>query len=149
MAQVFEDVTEIDLYPYPDNTPGVLMVITHDGQQRPLYVFGDGMRRWFHLLGHMIVYKNSIHCIEEIDATFHPDAHQNLSRLLVKYAQMYQNQLFATSHSLEFLDAFEDEDPVRVFTILPGKPGGQPEIWSRTGREAHKDRRQYGMELRG
>jgi len=162
MAQVFEDVTEIDLYPYPDNTPGVVMVITPDGQQRPLYVFGDGMRRWFYLLGNMIVYKNAIHCIEEIDATLHPDAQQDFARLLVKYTQKYQNQLFVTSHSIEFLDAFlaalyaeessdllENEDPVRVFTILPGKLDGQPEVWSRTGREAYKDRQQYGMELRG
>jgi hypothetical protein len=162
MRQVFEDVAEIDMYPYPDNTPGVVMIVTSDGQQRPLYVFGDGMRRWYHLLGNMIVYQNAVHCIEEIDATFHPAAQPDMARLLVEYARTYNNQLFLTSHSIEFLDAFLDalyaqdggsvpdgEDPVRVFTILPPETGDQPIVWSRSGRQAYDDRRKYGMELRG
>ncbi len=162
MRQVFEDVAEIDLYPYPDGTPGVVMIITSDGQQRPLYMFGDGMRRWYHLLGNMIVYQDAVHCIEEIDATFHPAAQSDLARLLVEYAHTYNNQLFLTSHSIEFLDAFlealyaQDEgsvpdgkDPVRVFTIMPPETGVQPVVWSRSGRQAYDDRQKYGMELRG
>lgn len=162
LTRVFTNVSEIDLFPYPDNTQGVVMVLSPDGQQRPLHAFGDGMRRWFYLLGNMIVYKNAIHCIEEIDATFHPRSQNNLSRLLVQYAQAYQNQIFMTSHSLEFLDAFLDtlyatengallggDDPVRIFTMRPGKAEKQPEIWLRTGREAFEDRSHYSMELRG
>ena len=162
MRQVFEDVDEIDLYPYPDGTSGVVMIVTSDGQQCPLYVSGDGMRRWYHLLGNMIVYRDAVHCIEEIDATFHPAAQPDLARLLVEYANTYNNQLFLTSHSIEFLDAFlqalyaqgegsvpDEQDPVRVFTIMPPETGVQPVVWSRSGRQACDDRRKYGMELRG
>jgi AAA15 family ATPase/GTPase len=132
-----------------------------DGRQLPLYVFGDGMRRWFHLLGNMLVYKNAAHCIEEIDATFHPAAQRDLSRLLIQYAEKFNNQLFLTSHNIEFADAFldslygedgivaqKDEDPVRVFTIKPLKGTDQIEVWPLTGREAYESRIDYELEVR-
>jgi hypothetical protein len=167
MQEVFEEVVDIDAIPYPDGSSGPVVVTTRDGEQRPLYVFGDGMRRWYHLLGRLIVYRKAVHCIEEIDATFHPASQPALARWLVKDAREYHTQLFMTSHSMEFLDAFltalygeegylaGDEDPVQVYTILPTPSDDQAakptkvEVWSRSGREAFEDRRKYGMELRG
>ncbi len=110
----------------------------------------------------MISYQNSVHCIEEIDAAFHPAAHPKLAHYLVDYARNYKNQLFITSHSLEFLDAFlgslyagksvpitdQQKDPVRVYTLLPSEDG-PPTVWSRTGREAYHEREVYDLELRG
>ena len=161
MKDVFPEVCEIDMSPYPDGTQGPVYVVISDGQQLPLYVFGDGMRRWFHLLGYMLVYQNAVHCIEEIDATFHPTAQPNLSRLLVQYAEKFNNQLFLTSHNIEFTDAFldslygedgmlapDDEDPVRVFTIKPSEDTGRIEVWPLTGREAYANRRDYELEVR-
>ena len=72
MQRVFPEVYEIDTIPYPDGTQGPVYVIVPDGQRIPIYTFGDGMRRWFRLLGHMLVNQNALHCIEEIDATFSP-----------------------------------------------------------------------------
>ncbi|MCH8291248.1 AAA family ATPase [Candidatus Poribacteria bacterium] len=161
MQQIFPEICEIDQIPYPDGTRSPVYIVVSDGQRRPLYAFGDGMRRWFYLLGHMLVNQNSLHCIEEIDATFHPAAHQDLSRLLIRYAEKFKNQLFLTSHSIEFADEFlgalygeegvislNDEDPVRVFTVKPSEDIARPEIWSLSGREAYEMRRNYELELR-
>lgn len=161
MQKVYPEIRRIDLIPYPDSTQGPISIYTKDNKIIPLHAFGDGMRRWFYLLGHMIVYKSAVHCIEEIDSTFHSTAHYELSRLLVSYAQKYSNQLFMTSHSMEFIDTFlkalyaEDGilqgsamDPVRVFTIRRSSEDGGHEVWPLTGKEAFEKRSQFDLELR-
>lgn|GEM_PF-1023566 len=160
MGLAFPGVRKIDLIDYPDGERGLVYVWMRD-QRLPLCLFGDGMRRWFHLVGHMLVYKDAIHCIDEVDAFFHPDARSQLSRLLVRYAERFDDQLFLTSHSMEFADAFlealygengmfaaSSEDPVRVFTIKPSEDYKSLEIWKLTGREAYKNRSYYELELR-
>jgi hypothetical protein len=160
MGVAFPGVRKIDKIDYPDGTLGPVYVWMGD-QPLPLYLSGDGMRRWFHLLGRMLVYRDAVHCIDEIDAFFHPYARHHLSRLLVQYAEKFENQLFLTSHSMEFADAFletlygEDgmfasssEDPVRVFTIKPSEDRKSLDIWKLTGREAYKNRSYYELELR-
>src|SRR5258708_20893828 len=64
------------------------------------------MRRWFYLLGQMIVHRNAVHCIDEIDSSMHPSSQSQFSRLLAEYAGKFKNQLFLTSHNIEFADAF-------------------------------------------
>jgi len=161
MAKVFPEIKEIDSIPYPDGSQGPVYIRTLDEKLIPMFSFGDGARRWFHLIGHMLVNKNAVHLIEEIDSTFHPEAQAQLSRLLIRYANKFNNQLFITSHSIEFADNFlksvysdkeqsysQQEDPVRVFTIKPSQRIGRPEIWMRTGYEAFIGRSEYKLELR-
>ena len=162
MKVIFPDIREIDIIPYPDGTLSPVTIATTDSRRLPLYAFGDGMRRWFYLLGQMLVFQNAVHCIEEIDATFHPAAQSDFTRLLVNYAEKFNNQLFLTSHSLEFADALFDslygengvvpdrnEDPVRVFTTKRSPDPQIIEVWSFTGREAYESRHLYELELRG
>ncbi len=162
MKFVFPDIREIDIIPYPDGTLSPVTIATTDSRRLPLYAFGDGMRRWFYLLGQMLVFQNAVHCIEEIDATFHPAAQSDFTHLLVNYAEKFNNQLFLTSHSLEFADALFDslygengvvadrnEDPVRVFTTKRSPDPQIIEVWSFTGREAYESRHLYELELRG
>lgn len=162
IKEIFREIVEIDNIPYPDGSPGPLYIETVGGEKIPLYGFGDGLRRWFHLLGQMIVYKNAVHCIEEIDATFHPAAYNQLSKLLIKYSREFNNQLFITSHSLEFADAFlnalygEDgclighvDDFVRVFTLMKSEETGEIEVWPLSGCEAFEKRDRFKLELRG
>ncbi len=161
MKQAFPEVEKIDHIPHPDGGRGTIYISTSDGQQLPLYTSGDGMRRWFHLLGDMFVYRNAVHCIEEIDSTFHPSAQGYLSRILTEYANEFHNQLFITSHSIEFADNFlnalygengivgTDDDPVRLFTLKKNSERDEIEIWSFTGRDAYEKRQKYELELRG
>lgn len=157
---IFPYISEIDMIPYPDGSAGQIYVKTTNSQRLPLYAFGDGLRRWYHLIGSMIVYSNSVHCIEEIDATFHPKAQKILSPILMHYAQKYNNQIFITSHSIEFADAFlsalyeegtpisSEEDLVRVFTLKLSKDHVHTDVWPMTGREAYENRQKYELELR-
>lgn len=161
MQQIFKEIHEIDMIPYPDGQNGMIYIEISDNQRIPLHVFGDGMRRWFFLLGQMIVNQNAAHCIEEIDSTFHPGAHALLSKLLVNYAEKFENQLFLTSHSIEFADTFlnalygengviveKNDDPVRIFTLGHSQEN-KTEIWSLSGREAFEKRQKFGLDLRG
>ncbi len=157
----FSEITSIDMIPYPDGSSGPVYAITKDRRRVPLWAFGDGMRRWLYLLGHMLVFRNACHCIEEIDATFHPAAQPRFSSLLVGYARRFNNQLFLTSHSIEFTDAFlealygengivkkDEEDPVRLFSLRLEGGSTTPVVWALEGRDAFAKRRDFELELR-
>jgi predicted ATP-dependent endonuclease of OLD family len=162
MSMIFPIIKQIDTIPYPDGSFSPIYIINSNDELLPIYNFGDGMRRWFHLLGNLMIYPNSVHLIEEIDATFHPNAQEKFGHLLVEYAEKFNNQLFMTSHNLEFADKFleslygeegtiteDQEDPVRVITI--GQSRDDPEkttVWNLTGRQAHRGRKLYNVELR-
>lgn len=160
MKTVFPIIKDIDYIPYPDGNSGSIYVITTDGKSLPLHSFGDGMRRWFSLLGNMIINQSSIHCIEEIDSTFHYEAQAKLSRNLVEYSNKYNNQLFITSHSIEFIDQFletlyvenpiikNDNDIVRIFTIKQSSNENTIDVWKLSGKEAYEKRLNYDLELR-
>lgn len=97
---------DIENIPYPDGSAAPISVRFNDGRVLPLYSLGDGLRRWFNIIGSMVVYKRSIHCIEEIDATLHHAAQKNVSYKLCSYVKEYGNQLFITTHNLEYLNSF-------------------------------------------
>lgn len=96
----------IENIPYPDGGNAPIILRLKNKKIRPLYSFGDGLRRWFNILGGMVAYKNAIHCIEEIDSTFNCKLQGKLVPLLWKYTSEYHNQLFVTTHSEEFLKNF-------------------------------------------
>ncbi len=156
----FPEIIGIDLIPYPDGSQGGVSLKTKDGNILPLQTFGDGLRRFFSLTGEMIVHRDSVHCIEEIDATFHPKAHQELIRLLVKYSQTFNNQIFITSHSIEFADNIlaslygpqgylkdNSEELLQVYTLRK-IDNDIIQIMSMTGAEAYKNREKFQIELR-
>jgi hypothetical protein len=160
MRIAFPEIKEIDMIPYPYGQ-GPVSITTNDGNIIPLFLFGDGMRRWFYLLGHMVVFRKAVHLIDEVDAFFHPSAQSEFSKLLLKYVEKYDNQIFMTSHSIEFADNFlealygdngvvakEDEDPVRVITLRLTEDPKDVEVWRFTGREAYESRIKYNLELR-
>jgi AAA15 family ATPase/GTPase len=161
LKKVFPEIQKIDMIPYPDGTTGPVVITTETNETLPIYLFGDGLRRWYHLLGDMIVYKNSVHLIDEVDVSFHPGAQKEFSKLLFEYAKEFDNQLFLTSHSIEFADNFlevlygengvvakDDEDPVRVITLRLTEDRKDVEVWRFTGREAYESRLSYNLELR-
>lgn len=120
-------ITAIENIPYPDGSVAPITVRYEDGLRLPLYALGDGLRRWYTLLGSMMTYPESLHCIDDIDAAFHPAAHGPLARNLHALSCKYHNQLFLTTHNLEFLKAALDSlsrtgssaltDEVRVITL--------------------------------
>jgi hypothetical protein len=54
----------------------------------PLYAFKDRVRHWFYWLDQMLAFPNAVHCIEEIDSTFHRRPQESvLDFLLRNYAR--------------------------------------------------------------
>lgn len=160
MRETFHDVKDIDTIPYPDGTQGPVYVRTTDDRVVPLYAFGDGMRRWYYLLGHMLVHRKAVHCIEEVDSTMHPASQEHFCQNLAKYTNQFDNQLFLTSHNIEFADAFlkalygktglyadGESDPVRIITVHMKE--GRADVWCLRGREAFQKRENFELEFRG
>lgn len=106
MNRIFPEITGFDMIPYPDGTPAPVSVILKDGSYRPLYSFGDGLQRWFYIVGAITLYKNSIICIDEIDTGFHPSSQIEFCKELVIYGRQNNVQLFVTTHNIEFIDHF-------------------------------------------
>lgn len=139
------NLENIENIPYPDGTEASLSCCFKDKRMVPMYMLGDGVRRWFNIIGNMVAYKRSIHCIEEIDVNFHHKTQGPLAIQLYQYARKFQNQVFATSHSGEFLYSFlegiRDEagdalltDDIRVITLRNVK--GVVKARTLTGKEA-------------
>lgn len=151
-------IKSIENIPYPDGTVAPISVRMDGKGTYPLYTLGDGFRRWFHLVGSMLVYHDAVHCIEEIDATFHHKAQHDLSYELLRYAKKYNNQLFITTHNSEYLHSFlaaikndpEDggtslKNDVRVFTMR--NIGEETKLRVLDGQQAWKAV-ESGLELR-
>lgn len=156
ISKIFENVKGFDMLPYPDGTNGPVSVVTEQGYI-PLSNFGDGLQRYFHIIGGLFLYRNGIHCIEEVDATFHPEAQEAFSKSLLFFSSLTNNQVFMSSHNAEFVDNFlkavssavgeSGLEKIRVITMKNTKDN-QVRVRTLTGTEALIRRNDYEMELR-
>jgi predicted ATP-dependent endonuclease of OLD family len=71
----------------------------------PVSTFGDGVRRLLHIALKLASCKGGVLFIDELEATIHTEALQNSFSWLVKWCEQMDVQLFATTHSLEAVDA--------------------------------------------
>lgn len=152
LQKIFPDIQAIDTFPYPDATQAPIVLKTAQRGFLPLYAFGDGVQRWYHILGSLTLYKKAMLCIDEVDVTLHHAAQKEFCTNLIQYARKYQAQLFLTTHNLEFLDYFleswhelEQVDDVCITTLAKNRQ--QVKIRSLSGADAYRAR-QYNMELR-
>lgn len=152
---VFPEVVGFDSIPYPDGSQAPISVVKKDGSMLPLYACGDGIQRWFYIMGAISLYKNSIICIDEIDVGLHPDAQLEFCRNLVNHAYNNNVQLFITTHDIEFIDSFlnasqstisYDHDAYRIITMK--SIDGVVKTRTLNAKEAFKARDDYNMELR-
>lgn len=154
LSSTFGDITDIDSIPYPDGSSSPVSVRINKEELIPLYNFGDGFQRWYNILGGMVYYKNSIHCIEEIDVTFHTSAQRQLAQNLMYYSEKFNNQIFMTSHSIEFVDNFlqgldsDKLNSVRIITLKEDPVTKETKARVLSGVEALDIREEYNMELR-
>ncbi len=151
MREIYPEIIGFDSIPYPDGSQTPVSVLRSDGKYLPLYTFGDGLQRWFYIIGSLILYKNSIICIDEIDSGIHPKAQALFCKNLMKYAKDNNVQLFITTHNIEFIDAFlesgeEEGDKARIITLKDND--GDIKIRNLNFVEARKARDKYGVELR-
>ena len=154
IRRVFPEIIGFDMIPYPDGTQSPISVIKEDGLL-PLYACGDGIQRWFYILGALALYKKSIICIDEIDVGFHHEAQAEFSLNLIRGAITNGVQLFITTHNIEFLDSFlqsiqnyakEEQNKIRVITIRETEEGQK--VRSLSASEAYESRESFNLELR-
>lgn len=118
----------IENIPYPDGSEASITFRLKDKNfYIPLYAFGDGLRRWYSLLGGMLIFRDAVLCIDEVDVGFHQQVQGLFSKQLVNYAHKYNNQLFMTTHNKEYMSEFLNaidkmgnnvlENDVRVITL--------------------------------
>jgi AAA15 family ATPase/GTPase len=94
----------------------------------PVSAFGDGMRRALTFALIIPKIKGGLLLVDEIETAIHVSALQELYSWLVKICQLNDIQLFATTHSLEAVDALLDahvEPYDGLVTYQLGK-AGQP-----------------------
>ncbi len=100
----------------------------------PLYTLGDGVRRVLTIALGLIEAQNGVLLIDEIETAIHKDALAAVFRWLVRAAAYYNVQLFATTHSLEAVDAvlmaeLQETEELVAFR-LPENGNGQPKRFS-------------------
>jgi AAA15 family ATPase/GTPase len=96
----------IDMFPYPDGTPSPVSIKSKGKEFMPIYEYGEGMQKWVFIVGSLMIYRNYIHCIEEIGDMLHPEAQGILGLNISEMAEKYNNQIFATTQSLEFVQNY-------------------------------------------
>lgn len=71
----------------------------------PVSVFGDGVRRVLTIAAAILQCRNGILLIDEIETAVHTKLFEKFFNWLVSLCKVYNVQLFATTHSLETIDA--------------------------------------------
>ncbi len=74
----------------------------------PLSFFGDAMNKMAYYILHIIKAAKGILLIDEIENGIHHDHQRDFWRALLLLAKEYEVQIFATSHSLEMIRAYND-----------------------------------------
>ena len=91
----------------------------------PLSAFGDGVRRMLFMASSIAKVKGGILLIDELETAIHTEALYSSFSWLVKWCQRMEIQLFATTHSLEtvdaVLDAAEPESDLVLYRLEPEK----------------------------
>lgn len=89
----------------------------------PLGSFGDGIRRLLHIALKLPRARNGILLIDELESTIHTEALQLTYSWLSKWCQAMDVQLFATTHSLEAVDALlevtKSEEKLVLYRLEP------------------------------
>ena len=157
MRHVFPEISGFDMIPYPDATQAPVSVVQDNGRMLPLYVYGDGVQRWFYIFGVVVLYKNSIICIDEIDVGFHPTAQVEFCTNLILAAKKNNVQLFLTTHNLEFIDNFlkatkniddKDASDIKIITLRRQESAEGPASRTLDALEAREARDEFALELR-
>lgn len=140
-----------------------LEILSNDGKQFSLYfqhqkiglvpinMFGEGIQRSLALVLNLLGMQNGILLIDELEAGIHTSVLQAVFSLLVKACRDYNVQLFATTHSLEALDAIlanvpKDSDEIVVYRLPNPIKGGPLKRFD--GDLLHHLRYERGLDVR-
>lgn len=141
----------IDLEILSFNGQGPRLDLKHKKTGRsPLSAFGDGVRRLLLMASSIAKVKGGILLIDELETAIHTEALYPSFSWLVKWCQRMEIQLFATTHSLEtvdaVLDATEPETDLVLYRLEPQEL--QTQVTRIDGERLQRLRLDLGHEVR-
>jgi len=110
LRQIDENISDIEILLSPESVGSRFNIyIQHEKLGlAPVSTFGDGIRRLLHIALKLASVKGGVLLIDELESTIHTEALQSSFNWLVKWCKEMDVQLFATTHSLEAVDALLD-----------------------------------------
>lgn len=116
----------------------------------PVSTFGDGIRRLLHIALKLASVKGGILLIDELESTIHTEALQSSFQWLVKWCIEMDVQLFATTHSLEAVDALlevtESDSDLVLYRLEP--KADKTRVVRHDGYRLRRLRQELGQEVR-
>jgi predicted ATP-dependent endonuclease of OLD family len=125
LHQMDRNISDIEILLSPESTSSRFNIyIQHEKLGlAPVSTFGDGVRRLLHIALKLASVRGGILLIDELESTIHTEALQNSFSWLVKWCKEMDVQLFATTHSLEAVDALlevtEYESDLVLYRLEP------------------------------
>ncbi len=108
LLQLFDpDIQDVDIISPRERASSISIKHKKLGRA-PLSAFGDGLRRVFTLASAIPGAKNGLLLIDELEIAVHTRMLEKTFNWLVEFCCQYNVQLFATTHSLEAVDAVID-----------------------------------------
>jgi predicted ATP-dependent endonuclease of OLD family len=87
---------------------GILLKLRGQDDPIPLGSMGEGMRRILTLAMAAVTVENGFLLVDEIETGLHYEAQIDMWRLVLEVAQQLNVQVFATTHSLDCISAFQE-----------------------------------------
>jgi hypothetical protein len=151
LRQMDSNISDIEILLSPGSFSHFNIYIQHNLLGlAPLSTFGDGVRRLLHIALKLAAAKGGILMIDELESTIHTEALQNSFRLLIQWCKEMNIQLFATTHSLEAVDALIEvttiESDLVLYRIEP--KSGQTRVIRHPWDRLKRLREDLGQEVR-
>lgn len=126
----------------------------------PISAYGDGLKKVVYLSSVIVDAKGGVLLIDEIETALHYSAMKDVFKWIIKAANEYKVQIFATTHSSEVLDALLEsameykgekylEESINIITLKKGEEHYKTKVRVLDGHKAYKFREDFNMELRG
>jgi AAA15 family ATPase/GTPase len=150
LREIDPDVEKFEIVDTGQTTSTILIKHRKTGMT-PISAFGDGMRRALLIAAILPALKNGVLLIDEIETALHVSALSSVLQALAKAAKKYNVQVFATTHSLEAVDAIagalkESLNELVAYRIENDEQGRH--LTRYTGELVHRLRFERGIELR-
>lgn len=114
VMQILRETVLPELVRLDVNKERTIVRVNSEPQPLPLPTFGDGVSRMLMLAVALVSAKNKLLLIDEIEAGLHHSVMETFWDKIFHYAQQWNIQVFATTHS---------HDTLKTFTYLLEKPG--------------------------
>lgn len=117
----------------------------------PLSAFGDGVRRSLMMALNLIAARSGVLLIDEIETSIHKSALSHVFGWLVHACATHEVQLFATTHSLDAVDAILTADQVDLTDVVGyhlAATGETTSVKRYGGELLHRLRHERGLDVR-